>query len=220
MLKYIKDKFFKQRVELIGPKSILFLTPSLNNEVGYISIDTKTNEKRLIIADDNWRHTEFVHQDQSEIIEKELKAILDIHTNHKASVGWNKVYVRSVITEPLMPAKILLQTLYDLFPNRSDFSGVAYWDTDGVVDYGFAFHTDGGLKIYGQHYPETNIKYLRSICFEPCSMHDKDSLLDELATLSKFAKQHQFHLICWNKLLHFEPSATQYLEFFGQHYHE
>lgn len=221
LLNYIKKLFAnKPRTEWIDPQSIQFSTPSLNNELGLISSDTQTDKDRLIISGDNWRHTEFIHQSQSEAIETELQAISDIHKHHKASVGWDKVYVRSVITEPLMPAKILSQTLYDLFPNRSDFSGVAYWDTDGVVDYGFAFRTEGGLKIYGQYYPEIETKYLRSICFEPCSMHNRDSLAIELKSLSQFAKEQELHLVCWNKVLHFESNAELYLEFFEQHYHD
>jgi hypothetical protein len=219
MFASLKAIFRKRRTPIAEAKSMLYSSPSINDAIGPVTRDTTTVRDRIVIEPDNWRHTELAQARFSQAIDEELADISTIHRQHRHPAGWDKVHIRKRIPEPILGAGIFLPDLVRAFPGSSSLKGVGYFEAAGVVDDSFAFTTAGGLKLYGQTRPDGG-EQLRSICFEPCSLSERDKLRHDLTSLLSFAAPHRLRLVCWNKLHNLEPDVDGWLRFFETQYHE
>lgn len=182
------------------------------------SVGIRRVQHSLRIEYDDWGYAEFVHQSHLAAVEREMLAISAIGQGHDSAYGWTDIHLRDEIKEPLLPAEISLKTLQDIFPRRTNFKGVCFWGGgDEPAEQCFAFSTEGGLVIYGQHGPQNGADQLQSICFHSCETGDKVALSEELQALAQFAASQKLYLICWNKEFCSQPDENRYLRFFEQY---
>jgi hypothetical protein len=194
---------------------------SLKLEPGSSAGDVVRDGHGLRIEHDDWGTAEFVHQSHLAAVEKEMRAISAIDQGQDTTYGGTDIYLRNEIKEPLLPAEIPLKALHGLFPRRTDFKGVSFWGGGGggdeMAERSFAFSTDGGLTLYGDHYSGNGAEWLRCICFGWCDTRYKETLASELAALAQFAARHHLYLICRNQEFCSQPDAGRYLKFFEQY---
>jgi len=129
------------------------------------------------------------------------------------------VHIRKRVPEPIPDAGIFFRDLVRCFPDRSALKGVGYFGTAGLVDDSFAFTTAGGLRLYGQTRPDGN-EQLALICFEPCSLSEREKFRQDLTRLLSFAAPNQLRFVCWNKLFDLDTGFDGWLRFFEMNYHE
>lgn len=76
-------KVYLTKIQTIDPNELLYSLPTINNGIAQVSKLTKADNNLFIVHEDDWRQIEFVSIRYDAEIANELKAIYEIHKNHR-----------------------------------------------------------------------------------------------------------------------------------------
>lgn len=121
-----------RRLESLDPKSILFSLPSICGTALPRTSGSGMPGDVVILHEDDWRQCGFVASHQSDSIASELSAILWIHSDEAATVGWRKIHVRERIAHPL-PIGTTWAKVTELLGDFDNVAGVAFGKRENIV---------------------------------------------------------------------------------------
>lgn len=149
----------KQEIVHMDPNDILYSLPTISNDFAEVE-NAKTLENVVVLAEDDWRQFEFLSIQYENEIENDLKGVLDIHKNHKEGIGFKEIYVRKVITKPLLAVSLSLEEVKNHFKVKHEYSGVAFNNAAATIVNGFAFLTRSNWLLWGQVNTNNEIKFI------------------------------------------------------------
>jgi hypothetical protein len=185
-----------QKVVKIPTSNILFTVPTLCNEIAAVRAgSTKQGKNALELHEDDWRQIEFLSTSYRNVIDTDLTQIMHIYRDASVNTGrfvaFKHIHLRQQLNAPLQE-EILLNQLEGIFPSVSyRYEGVAYQQSDGLIEGGFAFKVATTL-FYGQQV-EGVVKVLGLNMGEKAPEANQD-LAD---ALQKFMAVYQLCLVDW-----------------------
>jgi hypothetical protein len=172
----------------VDPKGVLFLFPSINDALPRDGEPVDGSE--FVLAEDDWGQLEFVHFSHGKVVWDELRAICRIYDehSHSAGFGFNNLYVRNRLIEPLAVAKLAADSLatLDLGPMRS----LSFDGHEARIEGGFAHSLSSNWTVYGML---TN-RHVETLAFQPAlgALGAADAV-----ALEEFARKHELLLVDW-----------------------
>jgi hypothetical protein len=138
----------KIEVAHVSPKDILFSLPTLNDALPAIAPgSSKLGKKVLELHEDDWRQTELVARELSDVVAGELAQIRRILAA-RTGPGFKELHVRKQPASPLVERHVTLDALMRALPGAHLLDGVAFANVAGVVANGFAIES-GDTRAYG-----------------------------------------------------------------------
>ena len=177
-----------RRIEIMDPKDILFSLPSICDKIPPLSEIPLTGDE-LVMAEDNWRQTEFVSAVYENQIASGLETIRNIREHEAVGVGWRKIDVRKVPEIPIavsLSSNDVAQTLGIDGKNI----GVTYRGARTRIESAFAFVIADGLVVYGLE--TTRGVAVLGFVRQTAAVPDKS-----VTALSGLAKKYGFRLVDW-----------------------
>lgn len=185
-------KVYLTKIQTIDPNELLYSLPTINNGIAQVSKLTKADNNLFIVHEDDWRQIEFVSIRHDAEIANELKAIYEIHKNHRQGPGFKQIHVRELIHNPLKNLTISVESLKQHFGDMKEYSGVSFDGNNTFIKNGFAFMTKENLILWGDTSSDGSIQNI-------CLAWDKkpSELIKMIDSLSKFCKTNKLFLIDW-----------------------
>lgn len=142
----------QQGIQSLDPKSILFTTPTLSNDIAPLEPVTQNPSKAdLIFHEDEWSQVEFFHKGRLAEIQRLLEEFKSFEQANRAKVGWRKVYVRKITREPVISGLGAIQQLEQLLGVKASTPPILFSSGElaGRVKNGFSFPLGGNVTLYG-----------------------------------------------------------------------
>jgi hypothetical protein len=212
----------------VDPRSILFSLPTINDRLPDEAHAADGSE--AVLLEDDWRQIELVHADHRQAISSEIEAIRLIHEHNRRGPGFEKLHVRSAVTNPLRtpsqlaapkpgdepPAAgerqtadaLLLRALSPVRPLRFDGHG------HSRIRNGFAHDTSAGWLVYGT-LADGCIEVLALHATAPISPAASSPLPAALVLVEHFAREHDLLLVDWCRCAVAEPSTRAFRTILG-----
>jgi hypothetical protein len=185
-------------VQTVNLNDILFTTSTLNNALPEFKEKTDTC---AFFHEDEWRQVEFISKDQKPSIDKEIAKIKDIYDNHshkgKDYVGFKKVAVRDLITQPLSVDFSKLKSCLTDKPIK--MIGLGLENNPGQVKDGFYFTIDG-IGYYG--ILDNNV--VKTFCIY--SSDSDEQLKAATIHLAKLLTKENLYLVDWRSMRTFDEA--------------
>ena len=94
-------------IQSIAPKSILFTTPTLSNDIALLEpVTRKPSNTDFIFHEDEWSQVEFFTKDRLAEVQRLLKVYKLFEQAHRAQHGWREVYVRKIPRTPIVSGSL------------------------------------------------------------------------------------------------------------------
>jgi hypothetical protein len=200
------------------PNVVIYSFPTIADSIPGIDPDSSAAGKHVLqITEDDWRQIEFIGFKWEFRVDPEMEAIRTIRRDHRQGLGFNSIYMRDSIPEPLAGVTITLDELILTFGQGTRiYDGIAYQGTAGIVYGSFAILTPSVLHVYGTH-DTSGVSALCLFSIAPAPDNDAASglLWREIQALSDFMRRKKLCLVDWcapQKLL---PGTPDLFEFFG-----
>ncbi|MFN8529573.1 MAG: hypothetical protein U0670_13250 [Anaerolineae bacterium] len=136
------------KIESVSPKEVLYSLPTICDKLPSTLPNTPAQGKVFQIHEDNWWQTEFMTEQHKALIESEMIEIARIYQNHKVGMGFNKIYVRREIANPLGDSVRLKDVHMLVEANLKPFDSVSYARYTDVIPGAFAWDL-GSFVLYG-----------------------------------------------------------------------
>lgn len=139
-------KLFLEQIEMVtmNPEDVLYSLPTLYAKLPEVVIQEKLNDA-VLVHEDDWRQFECISSRYEPQIHEMFTQIDTIYDEHSQGDGFNKVYLREGIKEPLKESGITLNLLRDSFDIEDEYEGIAFKDSNSMIINGFALYTNGWL---------------------------------------------------------------------------
>jgi len=192
-----------------APGEFLYSLPTICEWMPSVDEKSRCTDRSLRLHEDDWRQAELVSYDCRDEIESMLDAIYDIYQKARSPVGaFRKIYVRDRIPEPLSGRRIDADSLRRRFPGAVDYDALGYESSEGCVEGGFAWRTEGGLLIYGRR----NGDALHALCLE--ILNRGPELEADGRALETFCDGNRLVLVDWCMCQALVPGDGQFMEYF------
>jgi hypothetical protein len=142
----------EKKVQTIDPKTILFSTPTLSDDLAQLEpVTKKTSDADVMFHEDEWCQVEFFTKDRLPELQKLLKDYKQFEKTHRTQHGWRKVYVRKILRTPIVSGAKPVQELERLLGVRAGASPMLFSSNtiSGQVKDGFSLPLGGNVTLYG-----------------------------------------------------------------------
>lgn len=139
-------------VQTIDPKSILFSTPTLSNDIAPLTpFNRKPSTTDFIFHEDEWRQVEFFPKARLPEIQRLLKEFKPFEQAHRVKHGWRDVYVRRIVDTPVLASAQPVQQLEKLLGAKAGAAPLLFSSNtvSGSVTNGFSLALGGNVTLYG-----------------------------------------------------------------------
>lgn len=184
------------KIEWRSAKDILFTLPTINDWIP----NANQNALPLVtsihsIHEDNWRQIELISLDFGYAIEDELRDIARIYSEERVDrIGFRKCFVRKRIPTPIA-TNISLSDIQKHLPHKSQsVGGVAYSDSQQLIQDGFSFDL-GKVIIYGHQING----FVQAICLSRGHIGSVDSL-DVVHSFGSLQSDYGLVLVDWCRI--------------------
>src|SRR6185436_6275761 len=87
----------EQQGQTVNPKSILFTTPTLSDDIAPLApVSKKPSDTDFVFHEDEWSQVEFYAKDRIPEIQRLLREYKPYEQTQRAQYGWRNVYVRKI----------------------------------------------------------------------------------------------------------------------------
>ena len=135
-----------ERLADVDPADILFSLPSICDRLPGLSGGALGGDE-LTLAEDDWRQVEFVSRQFAAAADEEIDAILRIHAEERAAVGWRAIHVRRR-PEPPISGPLTLEDVRRALDGEAA-RGAALAGHGSPATGGFSLAAADGLRCYG-----------------------------------------------------------------------
>ncbi len=138
-------------VQMIDPKTIMFTTPTLSNELADLEpLGRQPSNEDLVFHEDEWAQIEFLRADQLPVIKKTLGDFKSFELAHRVKHGWSEVFVRHFPRETLIAGDSAIQHLQQVLGVASGPGAVLFSSNtvNGRVKGGASFRLGGNVALY------------------------------------------------------------------------
>lgn len=143
----------QQAVEMVDPNTLLFSIPTISDDAAPVTAQAGSIEKDdLVFHEDDWRQIEFFPVSRLGEIQQTLSTLAVFEKEHRAGIGWNKIYVRKLDTKAVLPGPEALGTLVATLGISARAAPVLYYGQDAVtgrVTNGFSLPLGKSVALYG-----------------------------------------------------------------------
>jgi hypothetical protein len=142
----------QQKVQTIDPKSILFTTPTLSNDIAELEpVTKKPVSTDFVFPEDEWSQVEFFTKDRLAEVQKLLKEYKPFEQTHRAQYGWREVYVRKIQRALIVTGAQPVQQLERLLGVKAAGAPILFSSNSisGRVKEGFSLPLGGNVTLYG-----------------------------------------------------------------------
>ena len=140
------------KVQTIDPKTILFTTPTLSNDIAELDpVDRQLNNTDFIFHEDEWSQVEFFPKAQLSEVQRLLSEYKPFEQAHRAQHGWREVYVRKVQRVPVVSGSQPVKHLEQLLGVSASAAPMLFSSSavSGSVRNGFSLPLGGNVTLYG-----------------------------------------------------------------------
>jgi hypothetical protein len=192
-----------------APGELLFSLPTICDWMPPVDEKSRCTDRSLRLHEDDWRQAELVSYDCRDDIEAMLDSIYNIYQKARSPVGaFRKIYVRNRVPEPLSGRRIEAAELRNRFRKAVDYDALGYESSEGCVQGGFAWRTEGGLLIYGRRDGDA----LHALCLE---IFERGSGLEtDGKILEAFCDGNRLVLVDWCMCQALMPGDELFMEYF------
>ena len=138
-------------LQTFDPKSILFTTPTLSNDIAELDpVSGQPSKADLVFHEDEWAQIEFLRADQLPAIKKMLGEFKLFEIAHRAKPGWTQVYVRSLPREAVVSGNGALRHLGNVLGAAIGPAPILFSSgtVNGRVRNGASFDLGGNISLY------------------------------------------------------------------------
>lgn len=137
------------KAQMVDPKTILFTTPTLANDIAELEpVGREPGKGDFIFHEDEWTQLEFLPKSQLREVQHMLREFKSFELAHRTQHGWNEVYVRRLHRTTVVPdiqrLERLLGTKAGAAPLLFSSGGIS-----GGVKNGFSIPLGGNVTLYG-----------------------------------------------------------------------
>jgi len=140
-------------VRHVNPKDILFSMSTISNDAAPLEpFSGKAGRQDLIFHEDEWRQIEFFPKERLGEIERKLTELKSFEKAHRKSVGWDKIYVRTLAAAPVLAGGGALRSLEKTLGSKAVGAPIVYTGTHTIVGRvagGFSLPLGGRVSLYG-----------------------------------------------------------------------
>jgi len=140
------------KVQVVGPKKILFSVPTLSDDIASLEpLNEKPSSKDFGFHEDEWCQIEFFPKSQLTTIQQILKEYKQFEQTHRVHQGWDAVYVRKIQRGPVLSSIQPIENLEKLLGAKAGSAPFlfTYGAISGKVKNGFTIPLGGNITIYG-----------------------------------------------------------------------
>lgn len=140
------------KVQTIDPKTILFTTPTLSNDIAQLEPANRQPSKAdFVFHEDEWSQVEFFPKSQFPEVQRLLKEYKPFEKTHRVQHGWREVYVRRISRVPVIPGMHPVQQLERLLGVKAGAAPLLFSSStvSGSVKNGFSLPLGGNVTLYG-----------------------------------------------------------------------
>ncbi|HWR88002.1 MAG TPA: hypothetical protein VN277_06245 [Acidiferrobacterales bacterium] len=142
----------QQKPQVIDPKSILFTTPTLSDDVAPLVPATgQPSVGELVFHEDDWSQVEFFPKTQLSNIQRLLTEYKGFEQAQRVKHGWKNVYVRKIQRVPVLAGARPVAQLEAVLGAKAGAAPLLLSSgaVSGRVKDGFSLPLGGNVTLYG-----------------------------------------------------------------------
>jgi hypothetical protein len=140
------------KIQTIDPKTILFTTPTLSNDIaGLEPVDKQPSDGDFIFHEDEWSQVEFFPKAQLPEVQRVLTEYKPFEQKHRVQHGWRGVYVRKVQRVPVISGSEAVRHIERSLGAKAGPAPILFSAStvSGRVKNGFSVPLGGNVTLYG-----------------------------------------------------------------------
>ena len=199
----------KIKIGNVSLRELLYSLPTICDAIpGIAPGTTKLHKRTLELHEDDWRQIELISWTRRDEIDVDLDEIYRIYQEERTPEGFfKKIHVRKAVANPLDECTLSLLEVRRQLPSLSQLDGVAYRDVAGLVEGGFAFRTESGLRIYG-------LERNNAIAVLGLDTEGNSACPDnEVSGLAALMQAHNLCLVDWCRVAQVQGSQKELAEY-------
>ncbi len=142
----------ENNLQFIDPKSILFTTPTISNDLAPMETLTEAPSGSVFsFHEDDWSQLEFFPKDQLSEVQRLLSEYKPFEVKNREKYGWRNTYVRKIERIIVVSGAYATLDIARLLDASLGTAPILYSSNSvtGRISSGFSIALDGNVTLYG-----------------------------------------------------------------------